>query len=212
MRQFAVVRSVLAAVAVVAVAPVARAQQFEGVITATMLDQNATVTYAVKGDKLRTEMAMGPEMRTATIIDRAARKMYLLLPMQQAYMERDLDTTLTGERGQAHSDADFSWTGTHQTIAGIPCDDAVLKERDGAQLNMCIAKGITFVGGGGMAARGTPRNNWQSRIQGGFPMRVQRAGDPKPLMEVTSVERKSLSDDLFVPPAGWRKMSMFGRP
>ena len=212
MRSHALVQASFA-LALFSVAHPARAQQFEGVITANMLDQNATVTYSIKGAKLRTEMSMGPEMRAASIIDRAAAKMYLLLPMQQAYMERDLDTTLTSGRGQVHSDADFSWTGTHQTIAGIPCDDAVLKERDGMQLNMCLAKGIMFVAGTGMGARGTPRNNWQSRIQGGFPMRVQRVGEPKPLMEVTSVERRSLPDDLFGPPPSWRRMSMpMGRP
>ncbi|HVX38571.1 MAG TPA: DUF4412 domain-containing protein [Gemmatimonadaceae bacterium] len=212
MRSHPLTRSALTAFAIALLAQPARAQQFEGVIIANMSDQNATVTYSIKGEKLRTEMAMGAEMRAATIIDRAARKMILLLPGQQAYMERALDTGVVGGRGQAHTDADFSWTGTHQTIAGVPCDDAVLQERDGMRLNMCIARGITFAAGGGMMGRGVPRNNWQSRIQGGFPMRVQREGEAKPLMEVMSVERKALPDDLFTPPAGWTKMSMFGHP
>ena len=57
----------------------------------------------------------------------------------------------------------------------------------------------------------------QQRVQGGFPLTVQRAGDKEPMFEVTSVEKKKLSDDLFTPPAGWQKMSMpmgmpVGRP
>ena len=211
MRSHLLARSASIAVALFLLAHAARAQRFEGVITAKILDQDAVVTYSIKGAKLRTEMSMGPEMRAASIIDRAAGKTYLLLPMQQAYIERDLDTSRADERSRAESEAGFAWTGTHQTIAGVPCDDAVIT--DGTQLNMCIARGIMFVAGTGTGARGAPQSSWQSRIQGGFPMRVQRAGEPTPLMEVTSVERKSLPDELFAPPPSWRKMSMpMGHP
>lgn len=184
----------------------ALAQQFEGVITAKM-HGDATIAYSIKGDKLRADMTTQGDMRMATVVDRGARKMYMLMPAQQMYMERDFDTTMAaGARQQAS--ADFSWTGTHQTIAGLTCDDATLKTNDGTQLNMCIAKGIAFAAAGPGLGRGVPRDSWQSHVQGGFPLKVQRAGDATPLMEVTNVDRKALADELFVPPTGWRKMTM----
>lgn len=197
----------LAATTLVAAPRPAMAQQFEGVITARMHGDNTTATYSIKGDKLRLDMAMDGATRASSIIDRGARKMILLMHEQQMYMERDFDTTTVGGGVPQAGAADFTWTGTHQTIAGMSCDDGVFTARDGSRTNMCIARGISFFGGPGMR-RGPARDSWQSHVQGGFPLKVQRAGDDMPVMEVTSIDRRSLADALFAPPAGWRRMTM----
>jgi hypothetical protein len=218
-------RPALLAGALSLVAHSASAQQFEGVIVAKMKGDGAAaaVTYSIKGEKIRMDMGSESGIQAATIVDRAAKKMYLLMPQQQMYMERALDVDAAAVAAEPRSrTAHFSWTGTSQTIAGMHCDDAVLKDEDGTQLNFCIAKGLAFFGGntgpmgvmGGTAGRGASRGTWQSQVQGGFPLRVQRVGDAEPLLEVTSVQKRALSDDLFTAPPGWRKIAMptVGRP
>lgn len=213
-------RSLLVAASATAVAGPAFAQKpFEGVIDARINTPMgpATSSYSIKGEKLRMDMSMGNGMAMATIVDRAAHKGYVLMPARQMYMERDIPDSLAAA---APNDAagKFAWTGRTETIAGLSCEHATTTAGDGSKYDMCIAKGITFAGrGGGGMGRGAMASGWQQQVQGGFPLRVQREGDPEPLFEATKVDRKAVANDVFTPPSGWQKMSMpmgmpMGRP
>ncbi len=198
-------------------APASSQAQFEGVLTAKMNSERGPmdVTHSIKGDKMRMDMTMGRMGDAAMIVDKAAEKSYMLMPQRKMYMENDLSGAIA--QAQSQSKADFKWDGTSQTIAGTKCDDATSKEEDGTVMHMCIAKGIAFHAASGGMGRGAQASAWQRAVQGGFPLKVQREGESQPLFEVTKLEKKSLGDDLFTPPAGWQKLSMpmgmpMGRP
>ncbi len=55
------------------------------------------------------------------------------------------------------------------------------------------------------------QNNWQEKLQGNyFQMKVEvmEDGEKKSSMEVLSVDKMSLKDDLFAIPSGYQKFDM----
>ena len=69
--------------------------------------------------------------------------------------------------------------------------------------------------GGGRKRGGPPSQAWERALAGKdlFPLRVvglDRSGKETFRMEVTSIEKQTLPDSLFVPPADYTKMDMGG--
>lgn len=192
----------------------ARAQKpFEGIIDARIDTPmgSATASYSIKGDKLRMDMSMANGMASAMIVDAGAHRTYMLMATRHMYIERDLPDSMPVAARRSAAD-DVTWTGRTEKIAGLSCEHALLTEADGSRVDMCIAKGITYVGGG----MGGP-TPWQRHALGGFPLKVQREEEPTPMFLVTKVQRKALGDDRFAPPPGWQRMTMpmgvpLGRP
>lgn len=179
---------------------------FEGVIEARINTPmgSATASYSIKGQKIRMDMSMAAGLATAMVFDRDAHVMYVLIPSRRSYIEREIPDTVpvTASKPSGHA---LVWTGKRETIAGLSCDDATVTEDDGAKIDMCIAKGVTYFERPGMAHRAP--GSWQEQVEGGFPLKVQREDEATPAFEATKVERKTLADDVFAPPAGWRRMS-----
>lgn len=214
-------RAALVLGALIVAAPVARTQQpFEGVIAVQFTSpdgQLLPMTYMIKGNKFRMDMTLGP-MTITSVFDPAAKKVYVLMPAQQMYMETTTDSALAAAAtGAAQSrKPEVTWTGQKETIAGTECEHATVTGAEpsggATTFDMCVARGITFVPPmqGGMAGAGA---DWQRAIEGGFPLKLQRAGDLRPMLLVTSIDRRPLGDDVFAgPPAGWQKMPMPARP
>jgi hypothetical protein len=187
--------------------PPARAQSFEGVLTIRMATPagGGDATYSIKGERMRMDMSMGGMGSIATILDQSTKKAYMIMPARSMYMETDIPPA-----AQQSDKGSFAWKGTKETIAGQECEDATAKDPDGASYDMCIARGLAVFGHAGGMRRSGP--TWQDQVQGGFPLKVVKTGESEPVFEVTKIEKKSLSDDLFTPPAGYQKMSMPGRP
>lgn len=218
----------VAAAALVAVAPAAAQSAFEGVVKyrLTTEGRSVDVTYMMKGDRARSEMQMDG-MAVAMLMDASATTMTTLMPSEKMYMTMDL--TRMRQRAQTSDTAEqqFTATGRTETIAGHECEHYLTGT--GQNTDMCVATGLGYYLGGGGAGRrgpgsgggsyGVPRPGdprraaFRARFPNGFfPLRltVTEGGKVTTDMLVTSVEQRTLADDLFTVPAGFTQMSMPG--
>ena len=121
-------------------------------------------------------------------------------------------------------------TGKTETVAGITCQHWLLGDKQ--EMDMCLAKGMGYFGFGGQSggvldklknlalrdkikAQLDANPEFAKFVEGGaFPLKMDKIenGQSKTIMEVTSVERKSLDDSLFTVPADYKKMEIPGVP
>lgn len=203
------------------------ASAFEGRVSLTMSDSKGrshTINYAMKGRLMRMDMdAEGHSM--STIMDMDKLQMMMLMPQQSMYMVmpiKGVTDAAQKQSGEHPYDSDVEKTGRSEKILGYSCDEYVMTDKNtGHKTNLWLAEGLgTFMGlgsgGGGpmMGARASsPAASWESKFKGksGFPLRVvthDAGGKEQFKMEATKIEPGSLPDDLFVPPAGYKKFQM----
>jgi hypothetical protein len=116
---------------------------------------------------------------------------------------------------------DIRATGRTETIAGHTCEHYVVAA-DGEQWDICAAKGLGFMGAfggnpmaggrGGLSVPVRHRQLYETFKDGFQPLRMERLADGRRelLMEVVSIDRKSLPAGHFEVPEGFRKMDMGG--
>ena len=190
--------------------------EFEGKITIKLVDDGETnfMDYLVKGDKFRMEMKdeeSGNEV--AMIMDMKELKMITLMPDQKMYMEYPLKKEMEKHKAEMKEEMEkVRVTDEKKEINGFDCTKIISVE-DGNNVEAWVTKDLgNFMffegpmGGGDMP-------DWYSEFSdaGFFPILVIEKdddGEEESRWEVTSAEKKSLSDDLFVPPAGYEKMEI----
>lgn len=202
-----------------AVAAVVSAGDFEGLMLLHETSDGATMQqqWFLKGDKLRFEET-GPDAdKGALIFDAKQKIMYSLQPDEKMYMEIP-----TGETSQAAPDRSEDVvvvkTGKHDQAAGYSCDIYHTKDKsDGSTGELCIARGIGNAAMLGMmsaqAGGASLLPGWMRELfkDGGFPIKgVDRdaKGNEEARWEVMKIEKKSLDDRLFLPPADYKKQDM----
>ena len=194
-------RYVLAA-ALALSASVVRAQSspFEGVITYRIPngdDESATMRYSVKGSKVRIDMVGSGS--ASVIYDLQTGSVVALNHDLQAYMAIDPTgvnpARLGGGMGpiagmlsgmtSTGSGQEPQRTGTHETIAGVECDDYAL-HTDTIAVDVCNAPGMKS-----------------------FPLviRTSVSGAPGFEAKATSVVRTVLSPSLFTIPSGYQSLT-----
>jgi hypothetical protein len=203
---------------------------FEGKVVMKMSPSNgksASLNMSIKDGNVRTDVQT--EKGTASMImDFKNQQMIMLIPQMQKYIIQPMGgqgaqpgAYPAGSMPHSASNAEggsFTDTGETATICGYPCKRYLAKtSKDTADIWVTDQLG-TFAGffhGGGPGGRGAsmPSGGWESMIKGKafFPMRIvshsQKGTDT---IEVTSVDKTSLPDSLFQPPAGWEKFDMGG--
>jgi hypothetical protein len=217
----------------------APAGSFEGAITANLYaaGQPSILKYAIKGQRARVEtnLAQGGTATAIILMDLAVGSQTMLMPQAKTYMTLDLnDEKLKGmaERmGKSAGDQPMkiTATGKTETLAGHTCEYWVMNNGQ-QQTEMCFAKGLGFFGGAtgpggvlsqlknlpfGEQAKATLDANPEFArfaAAGAFPLKISQVenGQAKPILEVTSVERKPLDDALFNVPADYKKMNLPG--
>jgi len=202
------------------------ASDFEGVVKATMTadGKNVPVVYYIRPDRVRTETSAPehPEYTFIVITDMAKSTSTSLMPGQKTYITTDLSELMKA----AGQDKDrplpkLTPTGQKETVAGYTCEHYLIEDQQSA--DMCVAKGLGFLGVGGSAAgmmisskmkEQTAANpEWSKLLEGGaFPLKmtVSQGGKTTFSSEVTSVERKKLDDALFTVPADYKEMKVPG--
>lgn len=187
------------------------AQDFEGVIYFEMADLAkqgmGEVPYMVKGNKGRMELSHQGQ-KNAMLMLPGESKMVIIIEQMNGYIEMDLNDDNT-EMDNA-SEADMTNTGEIKTIAGKTCEVWKMESKDGT-FETCMAKGMgTFM---------MPQNQMQQRDapawvkkfaeEGSMPLEIIeiKNGNRNVQMKATKIEEKSLSDDLFRVPEGYRDMS-----
>jgi hypothetical protein len=166
----------------------------------------------VRQGKLRID-AEGQGHKVSSIVDPAAHTVLVVMPEQRMYMAMTLpDAKGAADRGD---DMELTKTGKSEVVAGHHCDYwHVHRKGDDASkgADVCLASDLgTFMQPSGPMRRASAPV-WQTALKGheGFPLKVVEADGGKAVtrFEVTQIERKSLDESLFEPPAGFRKMEM----
>lgn len=188
------------------------AQPFEGKISMKVFsDESMDMDYLVKGDNIRIEIKENDGgYQGSFIYNGSDNKMLIIMPEQKMYMEIPLgDMYDSDDYEGTEEDVDINVTGETKMINGYNCEKWIIKNED-EEVEVWMAKGL---GGFFMFQNPmdhSPKSAWQSKLKAGnyFPMQVVE--NKKVVMEVTSVDKKALKDDLFTVPKDFQKFEMPG--
>ena len=158
----------------------------------------------------------------ATIMDYEKMEMVMLMPTEKMYMVTSMKSAVENANSNAVQDPKFKFekTGVTEKILGYTCEKYLMTSSD-TNMEMWMTEELgTFMGmgnamSGGRGARGQPpqAQAWEKAIAGKnlFPMRMVGL-DPKGKenfrWETVSVDKKSVPDSEFMPPAGFQKFEM----
>lgn len=204
--------------------------------------QPIEIKYAIKGTRFRieTQLSQGGTQTGVVLMDSSSGSQTMLMPQTKTYMSLDLNKggqfgqmveKMAEKAGEETGDlSKITSTGQTETIAGHPCQ--YWRIGDKQQTDVCLAQGLGFFGGGGQSggifdqlknlamgdkvkAQLNANPEFAKFVEGGaFPLKISQVenGQSKTVMEVTSVERKSLDDSLFSVPSDYKKMEIPGMP
>jgi len=170
----------------------------------------ATMTIKAKGDNLRIDIPT-PDGRTASAIYTGQQnKMVVLLDQQKMAMDMDMGAPGAPTPNTNAKTSAVEKTGKSETVAGIGCDDYVVKDPSGSRTETCIAKGLPYLDLDALR-HGTTGSSWSRDMRANktFPLRsveYDASGKEVSRAEVTSVTKEKLDDALFVVPADYKHM------
>ncbi|MFP4690767.1 MAG: DUF4412 domain-containing protein [Bacteroidales bacterium] len=181
------------------------------------------VEYFLKGDKIRMEV----EKPNEAVIISDAGNMMVLMPQEMMYMEfsksqieqmQQMMGEGQGSGSEPVIDEDMSLekTGKTKEILGRECEQWIYEDED-KKVETWAASGFGNFMGFKSPMEGGNADAWEGLFGDPdlFPMEMTQwdhNGNETYKFEVTEMEEKSLSDDLFLPPADYEKMDMMGMP
>jgi hypothetical protein len=196
------------------------AASFEGKVSFKMTsgrEKSQDITYNIKGDKVRMEIP-GQKSMGGMIMDTTKKEMTMIMDAQKTYMVMAIPQAAIEAGGKNNEDVTLEKTGETEKILGYTATKYVTTH-EGQKTDLWLAEGIgTFMGfnnnpmGG---RRGAAPKAWERALAGKelFPLRVvgrDKSGKESFRMEATAIDRTRLPDELFAPPAGYRKFDMGG--
>lgn len=186
-------------------------ENFEGKVTFNVFDNDEmhTMDYYMKGGKILFD-AKEKEGRGQFIMDPAAKQILIIMPDQKMYMEMPMpEGEINSEtEKEMNKDAEFSKTGETKEILGYNAEKWIYKNSDD-QGEAWLTKDIgSFIWFSNPMMQDENKPQWMKDLNEGgyFPLIVTENG--KKVFEVTNVEKKSLDNSMFEPPAGFQKMDM----
>ena len=216
---------VLLFIASALVAPaVLSAASFEGKVSMKVTsgrEKPMDINYSLKGGKLRIEMP-GQKGGGGMIMDPTKREMIMLMDEQKMYMTMTLPEAAVETATKKSDDSTLEKTSETEKILGYTATKYIVTEKNGSTTDMWLAEGLgtfmSFNQNNPMAGRGRGGSNaqsWERALAGKelFPLRVvgkDKAAKETMRMEVSGIEKKSLPDALFAPPADYQKLDMGG--
>lgn len=204
-------------------ATLAAAETFEGRVTFRMTAPGGKaqdMRFALKGARARIEIANVQGMG-AMIIDSAKREQLVLMDQQRMYLTMAMPDVAAAANETKSDEVKLTKTGETEKILGHTAEKYLATHKN-TTTELWLAEGLgnftPFGGGNPMAGgRGGPATPqaWERALAGKglFPLRViTRDAHQKESfrLEATSVEKQALPDDLFAPPADYRKLDMGG--
>lgn len=182
-------------------------KSFEGILEVQVQNTERVqiFTYSVKNGRIRIEPADLSDAAQVILVDRPAKKTYVLLPAREQYIE----FADAGEAG--HESTGLQKTDLTDEIQGYSCDQLLVKSSD-AEVEIWATK--TFGTAGTMitsvGAQTTDTPTWETELfsKGYFPMKVimrDASGYDVGKFEVNSVQKKALGEYLFRIPMGYEK-------
>jgi hypothetical protein len=189
------------------------AQVFEGKVVYKMIQDDETINmnYFVKEGKIKIDVQ--GENEGSMIFDSKDNTMLIMMPAQKMYMQMNMNMNSEEIENAKEKENKFRKTGEKKEILGYTCEKWIYKD-DESEVESWLTKEL-----GSFIFLSNPQQGskpaWQSRMesQGYFPIMVITKDDNGKItshMEVTSVEKQSLSNDMFVPPSDYQKISIPG--
>jgi hypothetical protein len=193
---------------------------FEGQVDMKMThkgsDKVTDMKYLVKGSKLRMQVESAEsKYKVATIMDMKKHQLITVMDDKKMYMVTDIHPEkFAGPKKDHHFS--IKKTGNSETILGHDCQEWDYSSDDSSG-KIWFTKGLGNWWGNSMAAQSDKLPSDQKAMvktmlsEKLFPMKYQfndKSGTATGTMEVTNIEKKSLSSDLFEPPAGYKKVSV----
>lgn len=198
------------------------AASFEGKVTFKMTSgrgQPQEVSYQIKGDKMRVEMPGQKGGMGGMIMDTTKKEMTMIMDEQKTYMVMALPDATADAMTKKGDEVQLEKTNETEKILGYTATKYI-STHEGTKTDLWLAEGIgAFMGFNNNNSMGGRRNaapqSWERAIAGKelFPLRVvgkDKSGKENFRMEVTAIDKKSLPDSLFAPPAGYQKFDMGG--
>jgi hypothetical protein len=204
------------------------AETFEGKVSMNLTSSSSkggsqAMTMSIKDGFLRTDVSTS-RGAAAMIMDFKNQQMLILMAQQRMYMVQPIPQPgSTGQPGMPQAPAapasapkeTLVDSGAKETILGYVCTKYTVTGAKGTSEVWATDQLGTFAGifrGGPPGGRPQAPEAWESALKGKgfFPMRVVTTtnGSESFRLEVTSVEKTSLPDSLFAPPAGWQKLDL----
>jgi len=184
---------------------------FEGKVALRITgDESADIDYFYKGNNIRMEMDAEGD-KAVILFNLKDKKTKMLMPGQNMYMEFDANQYMTNNDIKDDKEAgDIEMTGEFEKINGYKCEKWIFRDDDNL-VTAWMAEGLgNFYMMMNPMDKGS-QEGWKQRLQGNyFPMKVvvTEDGETTSTMEVLSVDKISLNDDLFEVPPGYQKFSM----
>ncbi|MEK7829950.1 MAG: DUF4412 domain-containing protein [Acidobacteriota bacterium] len=191
--------------------------------------------------RIETQLSAGGTQMGVVLMDFASGSQTMLMPQMKTYMTtnwnseggvKDMVEKMAEKAEKTGSGNYFNATptGKTETVAGHTCTHWILGDKQ--DTDACLAKGLGYFGGGSdsggvfdklrnIALGDKTKAQLQANpeflkfVEGGvFPLKLAiiENGQPRTIMEVTNVERKSLDDSVFAIPADYKKMEIPGMP
>ena len=164
-------------------------------------------------------MMVDPEKKQyITMTEDDAKQMQAMMgPMMEKMKEKQTPNTAAGKLA-------FAKTGKTEVVAGVPCEiyrgEYVEEDGEKDQGEACVATGVGFAldaltfnnpmvqRGGAGYDRVQQFRELAAGNKGILKAKSFKDGKPKTDMEAIKIERKSLGDDVFAPPAGYKEIRM----
>jgi hypothetical protein len=158
------------------------AATFEGKVTMQMIsgrNKPQEITYKIKGDKVRLEIAGQKEMG-GMIMDTTKKEMVMIMDEQKMYMTMALPDSAKQAIDKQAQDLQLEKTNDTEKILGYTATKWIMKEKNGTETEMWLAEGLgSFMGFSGNQnpmgrGRSAPAPAWERALAGkdAFPLRV----------------------------------------
>jgi hypothetical protein len=196
------------------------AASFEGKINMKMTSgkgQPQEIVYNVKGDKIRMEMPGQKGGMGGMIMDMGKREMVMIMDEQRMYMTMAMPDAAIEAAKKKEGEVKLEKTNETEKILGHTATKYIVTS-DGTTSDLWLAEGLgtfmSFNQGNPMArGRGPAPQGWERALAGKelFPLRVvgkDKGGKESFRMETTAIDKTSLPDSMFSPPAGYQKFDM----
>ena len=186
---------------------------FEGEVAMKTTRPNAqptVMTIKAKGDNLRIEIP-GPDGKTASAIYSSQQnKMTVLVDDQKMAMDMDLGAPGAPQPNTDSRTSAVEKTGKKETIAGVTCEDWVVKDPSGSRTETCVAQGLPYLDLEALRRGGGSSWSRDMRANKTFPLRsveYNPSGAEVSRAEVTAVTKEKLDDALFQVPADYKRIA-----
>ncbi len=195
------------------------AASFEGKVNFKMSsprEKPQEMSYSIKGNKVRMEVG-GQTGVGGMIMDTTKKEMITIMDSEKMYMVMAMPDPTNTKAGK-QEEVKLEKTGETEKILGYKAEKYI-STAEGVKTELWLAEGIgsfpAMGGGGAMGKRKSPTQGWERALAGKelFPLRVvglDKAGKETFRMETTAINKQSLPDSLFTPPAGYQKLEMGG--